>query len=156
MIPIVLLIFALIFASIHLLYSREWKRALEIYLSSLIFFNIGIMGFISFFAHTYMADETAQFIGWKSGSPFQHEIASANLAFGILGILSLKFRGLFWTATILGSVIFLLGAFVVHLIEYSHGDTAPLNIGIFVWVGDFLLPFLYLVMLFFYIRSYKS
>ncbi len=40
-------------------------------------------------------------IGWPAGSPFQFEVGIANLSFGILGILCLKFMDNFWTATVI-------------------------------------------------------
>jgi hypothetical protein len=35
--------------------------------------------------------------------------AVAHFAFGVLGLLSIRFRGMFWFATIIGQVVFLMG-----------------------------------------------
>jgi hypothetical protein len=67
--------------------------------------------------HTFRAKETAEEIGWPPGNPFQSEIAVTNLAFGVLGLLSIRFRGLFWLATAVGQAIFLLGAACMHTRE---------------------------------------
>ena len=37
------------------------------------------------------------------------QVAVAHLAFGVLGLLSIRFRGSFWFATIIGQAIFLIG-----------------------------------------------
>lgn len=156
MIPLFLFILAVIFSIGHLFISKHPHNRTEAFLSYLIFFNIGIMGLLAFYAHIFMPDEIAKGIGWTPGSPFQYEIGAVNLAFGVLGVLSLWLRGLFWVATVLGNSIFLLGAFVVHLIQYSHGDTAPLNSGFFVWFGDLILPILYLGLLACYLWNQRS
>ncbi len=156
MLPFILFILAILFSIGHVWMKKHRENTVEIFLFYIIFFNIGIMGLLSFYAHTFMAAEIARQIGWEPGSPFQSEIAVANLAFGVLGILSFCLRGLFWVATVLGNSIFLLGAFVVHLIQYSLGDTAPLNSGFFLWFGDFTLPILYLALLACYIYNNRS
>ncbi len=51
-----------------------------------IFARVG--GLIGFLGHTFKAQEIALKIGWQP-SPFQFEVAVANLAFGVLGILCL-------------------------------------------------------------------
>lgn len=113
----------------------------------ILFFNVGLMGFIAFISHTFFANFTAEKIGWEGGNPFQYEIAAANLSLGVLGVLAFWLRGSFWIATVLGSSIFLLGAFVVHIIQFSKGNTAPFNIGILIWANDLILPILMLSLL---------
>lgn len=150
MLPLILFGIAVLAALIHLLIKKQWrftKVEVETFLAYLIFFNIGVMGLLAVYAHTFMADETALSIGWPMGNPFQSEIAVANLAFGVLGILALWFRGLFWLAVVLGNSIFLIGAFFVHIVQFWYGDSAPYNIGIFVWVGDLLIPIVCLALL---------
>ena len=126
MLPLILLILAVIYSICHLSITRHQNDIVEIFLSYTIFFNIGVMGLLGFYAHTFMPSETAKEIRWATGSPFQFEVTVAHLAFGVLGILAIWLRGLFWVATILGNAIFLLGAFGGHIIQYSHGDTARL------------------------------
>jgi len=129
-------IFAVIFTAIR---KRSFTKTL---LYAVVFFNIGLMGLLAFYAHIFMADSTAEKIGWATGSPFQFEMGIANLSYGVLGILSLWYRGKFTLATILGYSVLLLGAFVGHLIQYSKGDIAPYNIGMFVWFNDLFIPIL--------------
>ena len=150
---IIFLGLAVLCTAIHTLYRRERISILEVFLSYLIFFNIGLVGFLGAYAHIFMAAEIAKSIGWAPGSPFQFEVAMANLALGVLGFLAYWFRGLFWMATIISCATFLLGDFVGHLIEYSHGDTAPNNIGYYIWINDLFLPILYLLLLRIYMKQ---
>ncbi|MGB7307715.1 MAG: DUF6790 family protein, partial [Candidatus Acidiferrales bacterium] len=65
-------------------------------------FPIGLGGLLGFVGHTMRAGPVAASIGWPAGNPFQYEVAVANLAFGVLGLLCLRFRDGFWTATAIG------------------------------------------------------
>lgn len=151
---LVLLVFTIVATLIHILYKKAPKAPLETFLSYLLFFNIGVMGLIGFTAHAFMPDETAKSIGWPTGNPFQFEVAVANLAFGILGILSLWLRGSFWIATVLGSSIYILGCFFGHLVQYyTQGNVAPNNIGLFIWINDLLVPILSLSLLTWYLSK---
>lgn len=149
MFPIVLFALALVCALLHLSFTKS-KRTLgsiaETLLVYIVLINIGILGLISAYAHSYLADETAQSIGWLPGSPFQSEIAAANLAFGVLGVLSFWIRGRFLLATVLGSCIFIFGAAYVHILQLRLGDTAPYNSGIFLWGGDIAIPLFTLIL----------
>jgi hypothetical protein len=155
MLSIFLFLLALIFTATHLIYKKGWvvDRSIETFLGYILLFNMGFMGVLAAYAHIFMGPETAKQIGWQPGSPFQFEIGMANLSYGVLGILSYWIRGRFWTASIIGWAIFLLGCFVGHLIDYyKYHNTAPLNIGVFIWFNDLFLPLLTLT-LFFILRA---
>lgn len=153
MISLILFGFAVVFTLIHAAMRHKELSIIEIFLSYLIFFNIGFMGLIAFCGHLFKSNEIAALIGWAPGNPFQYEVGAADLAFGVLGVLAIYFRGFFWFATVLGSSIFLLGAFFVHIFQYKQGDIAPYNIGILVWFGDLFIPILTLVLLIAYFRG---
>lgn len=140
MLPVFLFFTAVIAAILHLIVTKKWESWERFFLTYVIFFNVGVMGCLSFFAHTFMAEEIANGIGFPPGNPFQQEVGSAGLAFGVLGLLSYRFQGLFWNATIIGNAVFLLGCFFFHIIQYLKGNTAPFNIGIFVWFNDLFIP----------------
>lgn len=147
MLPLVLLGLTLVFTFIHLAWKRDWHKSkmVEVLLSYLLLFNLGIMGLLAAYAHLFMGAEIAQQIGWEPGSPFQFEVGMANLAFGALGVLSFWIRGNFWGATILGWSIFVLGCFLGHIMDFIiRGNNAPYNIGPFIWFYDLILPFLLL------------
>lgn len=150
MISLVLFIFAIIATICHLTYKKEWRspQSLEVFLSYILLFNMGLMGLLGAYAHVFMGPETARSIGWQPGSPFQFEIGMANLAFGVLGILCYWLRGRFWDASIIGWCVLFLGCFVGHVINYmKENNTAPYNIGPYIWFYDLLLPILVILLL---------
>jgi hypothetical protein len=90
--------------------------------------------------HAFVADEVAKQIGWPSGNPFQFEVAVANLSYGVLGLLCLHFRGLFWWATTIAYSVFLWGAAYGHVYELVvNNNHEPGNAG-FVLYADIVTP----------------
>lgn len=150
MIPIYVFFAALLAFFIHEAFTKQPRTFASVVTNLLMYilvFNVGVMGLLAFVSHTTYAAQTAEQIGWQPGSPFQTEIAMANLAFGVLGILCLFFRQGFWLATGLGYTVFVLGAAYVHIQQIKLGDEAPYNSGIFLWGGDVGIPILILVLL---------
>jgi len=123
------------------------RRAAESLLIWSLPLNVGVNGLWAFLGHTARAKETAGEIGWPAGNPFQKEVAVANLAFGVLGLLSARFRGPFWFATAIGQGVFPWGASVVHSREmmkernFNPGNAGP------VFSFDILLPLAHLGLL---------
>lgn len=102
------------------------QRALE--LTLILLFGIGVAGsgIASFFAHFFISDVVAKSIGWKTGSPFQLEVAFANLSLGVLGSIATGRRDGFREATVIAVAIFSVGATVVHIMDIvSAGNLAP-------------------------------
>ncbi|KIC76695.1 hypothetical protein DB41_EY00060 [Neochlamydia sp. TUME1] len=155
MIGFILFGMALVFTLIHKTLVKQAEPR-EILLSYLLFFNIGIMGLIAFSGHIFKSDQIAALIGWPPGSPFQLEVGVADLAFGVLGILSLYFRGLFWVATVVSSSIFLMGNFCIHMDSYLDHNKAPYNSGILVWFGNLVIPICLLMLLRSYLKNFHS
>jgi len=125
---------------------RTKERVVDLLLLYLLVFPIGIGGFVGFMGHTLRADPVAATIGWPSGNPFQYEVAVANLAFGVLGVLCIWLRGGFWIATAIGWSVFLLGAAGVHLHQIHIGQPyAPENAGAILYF-DILGPVLVLAL----------
>ncbi|MFA6916137.1 MAG: DUF6790 family protein [Parachlamydiales bacterium] len=151
MVNVILFILAVAFTICRLTLKKEWysPKSEETFLSYLLFFNVGLMGVLGAYAHVFLADEIARSIGWAPGSPFQFEMAMANLAFGVLGILSYWIRGRFWDATIIGWSVLFVGCFVGHVMEYyTKNNTAPYNIGPYIWFYDLILPILVIALLY--------
>lgn len=126
---------------------RTWPKTIELLLLYQIVFSLGLTSIMSFFGLTFMSEYVAAFTNWPA-SPFEQQLANVNLAFGTLGILSIWFRGLFWTATILGFSIWIIGDGIHHLLlaifqhNYSEG-----NVGVPLYT-DFIIPFILLFLLF--------
>ncbi len=98
-IPIIVVALGL---GIHM-FRRKQDRKRAVFTEELtawfLFAFVGLMGLFSFAGHAFVADQTADSIGFPAGNPFQFEVAVTNLAFGVLGLLCLRYRGLFWWAT---------------------------------------------------------
>lgn len=124
------------------------RKVIEIILFYILFVNVGLSGLLSFYAHAFMADRVAISIGWATGSPFQFEVAVANLAFGVLGILCIRFRDGFWLATGVGYATFLFGAAYGHIRDMIvAGNYAVNNAGPMLYIGDIGMPALILLLL---------
>lgn len=147
MITLIVAFVATIFATIDWSLSKNGGRDFpETLLKYLLFFNVGIAGLIGFVAHTFLADETAKTIGWPIGSPFQFEMGIANLSYGVLGLLCLRFHRLFWAATVIGYSILFLGCAYGHWVQMQKGDFHPWNAGPYIWITDFIMPLIILLL----------
>ena len=69
------------------------RAILDIVLRYALLFVVGCSELVAFSAHAFKPDMVARGIGWPTGNPFQQEVAVANLAFGVLGLLSFWIRG---------------------------------------------------------------
>lgn len=119
---------------------RTAARSVELALLYLLVVFAGVGGLVGAVGHTFYAREIALGIGWQPGSPFQYEVAMANLAFGVLGVMCIWRRGEFWTATGVGLAVFLLGCAAGHLREALAGNFAPYNAGPGIWLADAVIP----------------
>jgi hypothetical protein len=81
------------------------------------------------------------------GSPFQFEVAIANLMLGVLGFMCLWFEADVWLVTIISTTIFGWGAAYGHIrdIMLNH-NYAPGNAGLPLYV-DIILPVVLIVLL---------
>ena len=152
MLPFVFLALTLIGFAVHLLLTKEPRNTARIVELLLLYFlavNIGIGGVLAWYGHTFMADEIARKIGWQSGSPFQFEVAVADLSWGVCGILCIWLRQGFWIATGVGSAVFFLGCAFGHIRQIAQsGNMAIYNAGPVLWIGDIAVPLIILVLLF--------
>jgi len=148
----VFLLLTVICCGISLIRNRKdlsAGRVVDTLLFYLLLINVGFSGLFAFFGHAFLADQVAASIGWAKGSPFQFEVAVANLAFGVLGILCVFFRDGFWLATGTGYAVFLFGAAFGHIREVlTAGNLAINNAGPVLYIGDIGIPALILALLF--------
>lgn len=152
-------IFALVIAGLHIILEKKHRTAekvLEHLLLYLLIFSTGFGGIFAFLGHSLRAAEVARFIGWMPGSPFQFEVAVANLAFGVLGLLCYFYRGNFWTATIIGSAVFGWGAAWGHIREIMlYKNYAPGNAGAILYL-DIFMPIILIGLLMAYNKVSKK
>ncbi|MEX0744937.1 MAG: DUF6790 family protein [Phycisphaeraceae bacterium] len=130
-------------AAIHLHRTKEGrtrKRVLQICLLWTFGVLVGLTGVMAAVAHTFMADQTAKEIGFPAGNPFQFEVAMADLAIGVLGLMCLRFRDEFWLATIVAASVFLLGDAYGHIHQIvANNNHEPGNAGLPLYL-DIVVP----------------
>ena len=106
----------------------------------------GLSHTIAFLGHAFKADEIAKFIGWPAGSPFQFEVAAANLALGVIGIMCLWIKDKFWLAMIAGSTVFGWCTAFGHIRQIVlYQNYAPGNAGLVLYL-DILAPLLMIIL----------
>jgi hypothetical protein len=124
------------------------ERALIAYLVatgiSLIFGGIG---------HIFAPQIVSKQIGWKVAPQFQFEIGIANIAFGILSLLTFFYRKEFILSTIIATTIWGWGNSIGHIQSYlKEGNSSPGNTGWALYL-DSLMP---LISIFLYINVYHK
>jgi hypothetical protein len=127
-------------------FRRSHRTVADALLRWMLFFSVGLGTIWGFIGHTFFCERVAQSIGWQT-SPFQFEVAVANLAFGVLGVLApWRSRG-FQAAAVIGVSIFGLGAAYghVHQMVVAH-NFAPNNAGVILW-ADAMGPVVMLALL---------
>jgi hypothetical protein len=104
------------------------ERRLEAILILFLALGVAGSGIGNAFAHLFLSDVVARSIGWPIGSPFQLEVAFANLALGVLGLVAVDRRDGFREATVIAVTVFSVGATIVHIIDIAAtGNLAPGN-----------------------------
>jgi hypothetical protein len=107
---------------------------------------LGITGLYTFVMHAFFGNFTAATIGWAN-SPFQYEVAMANLAVGLIGILAFKASLGFRKAVTIAAICWLWGDGTGHIYQMitTHNFTAG-NAGSWFWL-DILVPLTLLICL---------
>jgi len=151
------IVIALLTPVLHLLIIKPAGSTVvyKIFLKYGLFALAGLSGLYAFMGHAFVPNQVAAYIGWPAGSPFQFEVACANLAMGVLGIVSLWRGPDFWLAAIFGQGIFLLGDAYGHIHDMLlHHNYAPGNAGIVLYL-DIGVPFYLLLLWLSYTKQAK-
>jgi hypothetical protein len=158
MYTVILFAAALVAATVIVIVKRPLSKneIAVIYLKQMIFFCIGLGSLYAFTGHAFVPAKVAAEIGWPAGSPFQFEVAIANLSFGLLGILCMWIKGSFRAAAVTGYCIFLWGDAYGHFIQMQKGDTSPYNSGMFLYAGDIFIPLVIFILMLFTAREVKG
>jgi len=107
--------------------------------------------FNGFIMHSFFPAFTAHLIGWAE-SPFQREVAFADAAVGIMGVMAFFLRDkMFRLGAVVVFAICLGGDGIGHLIEISHGDMTVYNTGSLL-LADLFSPTIAAILLFFQFR----
>jgi hypothetical protein len=133
---------------------RSSERVIEVALLYLLVIGAGAAGLLALVSHAFYAAGTARSIGWAPGSPFQFEVAVADLSYGVLGLMCIPWRGPFWLATGVATSVFFLGCNYGHLYDaFVHNNDAPNNYGL-INLFETVWPATVLTLLVPYMRSW--
>jgi hypothetical protein len=111
-----------------------------------LFYCFGLGMIYAWYFHAFQSPLVAPTIGWQP-SPFEWELAWAELGIGVIGVLSLWRSYDMRLATTLAAAIFAFGAAAqhIHQIVALH-NYAPGNAGAILWFGDIALPLITLLL----------
>lgn len=149
-------LFGLIAFCIHVMKlptaERTNAKIIELFLLYQIVFSLGITSLVAFLGLTFMGVYVAQLTDWQP-CQFEQELANVNLAFGVLGIMSIWYRKYFWLATVIGFSVWILSDGVQHLYQYFVDNNASAgNIGVPLYT-DIIVPIVLLILTWFYFQS---
>ncbi|KTC66262.1 Uncharacterised protein (plasmid) [Legionella adelaidensis] len=143
---LVLFICSLLFILIHRIINKRLLFS-EIAYRWISLMPLGLTAIYAFIMHAFFPVFTAATIGWQD-SPFQFEVAMANLAIGVIAILSFKASFDFRLATVIASTCWLWGDAVGHIYQMIvHQNFTIGNAGSWFWM-DILVPLLLIISLF--------
>jgi hypothetical protein len=137
-------ILAVIFIVIHRSVIKDRIAESEIVYRWVALFALGFTGIYAFIMHAFFPSFTAMAIGWLP-SPFQFEVAVADLAFGLLGVLSFRASYGFRLATVIGGACSLWGDAILHICDIlRHQNYTVGNAGPWLWM-DILVPLVLII-----------
>ena len=96
----------------------------------------------------------AQSTGWGY-SPFLREVGFANISYGIVGLLAVRFRN-FWAPIIIAYAVFMWGAAAGHIYEIQQtANLSAGNAGTVLYL-DILMPLFLIILLLVYQKTLKK
>jgi len=116
---------------------------------------VGFIALLGFICHMFYPAWTAKFIGWPT-SPFQREIALANLAVAVGAFCAFgPNRGFRW-GVFIGYFVFYIGAGINHIVDiFQNADNATGNAGYVLYL-DLIMPVVLLVLLLIHEKCVKK
>ena len=141
------ILIALIGGSLETRHQFSWPRWADRTLLWIAFWVLGINGLWGFVFHFFFGEFSAELIGWPN-SPFQYEVAYANLTIAILGFSSwwLKRRD-YLLAAMVAYISWFFADGLGHVVaRLSQDNTAPGNAGTILFT-DLLMPVVVVLLL---------
>lgn len=147
MFPVIFFAIACVIAlfKISRLKKKTTPKIVEILLVCFVVSNIAVNGIYAGFFQAIMGPQIAKDIGFTY-SPFEWELAFANIGIGVAALLSVFWRGRYILGPVIANTIFIYAAAYGHFVQAAKGDTASYNGGIFLWAGDIIIPTIILVL----------
>ena len=143
--PIIMTVLALLIGFLHTCKKNHVIKS-DIYLGYLFFFALGLTGLWGFIYHAFFPEIAAKFIGWAT-SPFQFEVAMANLGVAVVGLFGLNAKKSYRIAGTLFTLCLFWGAAYGHIVQMLQTHNyAPGNAGA-VFYNDLIMPLLLVIFL---------
>lgn len=143
--PFVMTVLALLFGFFSVI-KKSTRSIPDTFLGCLFFLALGLPGIWAFIFHAFFPTLAAEFIGWQA-SPFQFEVAVANLGMGVVGLFGLRATKSYRIAGVIFATCFLWGAAYGHVVQMVKTvNFAPGNAGL-IFYNDLFLPLLLIVFL---------
>jgi hypothetical protein len=129
---------ALLFSMVQWVIHKK-VSTYEILFSWVSLLVLGGTGIYTFIMHAFMPETAAAAIGWQT-SPFQYEVAMADLAIGMLGVFAFWSSYGFRVATVICAACILWGDAGGHIYQIIKvHNLSNGNAGTWLWM-DVLLP----------------
>lgn len=127
-------------------FKHKQRATADCFLGPLFFFAVGLTGLWGFTFHAFYPQIAAGLIGWQV-SPFQFEVAMANLGMGVIGIFGVSASRGYRIAGTLFVICFLWGAAFGHVVQMiTAHNFMPGNAGL-IFYNDVILPLLLIIFL---------
>lgn len=128
----------LILGLIHAYFKKDKAQKVNILLAYYLFIGVGIQGVVTGILQMNQPDMVVSFVQWPY-SPFLIELGMANLALGLLGIVSVWLDNSWKLAASVAYGLFLLFTGVGHVINIGLKGSHPGDAGAFLW-SDLFVP----------------
>ncbi len=133
---------------------RSLNRITELLLLWYLGVGIGVGSLFSGLVQVISPEIVAQSTGWGY-SPFLREVGFANISYGILGLLAVRFRN-FWAPAIIAYAVFMWGAAAGHIYEIQQNANLSVgNAGTVLYL-DILMPLFLIILLLVYQKTLKK
>jgi hypothetical protein len=130
---------AAFFMILHRLVTMGRVSQYEIAYRWIAFFAVGITGLYAFVMQSFYPAASAEMLGWVQ-SPFQYQVAMADLGFGLIAVLSFNASYGFRLATVFANACWLWGDASGHIYQIVvAGNLRVGDSGSWFWM-DLLLP----------------
>ncbi|MBP7074288.1 MAG: hypothetical protein KBA81_02770 [Rhabdochlamydiaceae bacterium] len=130
----------ILMATVHCIWRKNFAgfSKADCFLTYFLTIGVGLQGLLVGNLEIYHSDIVAASVGWPS-SPYIAELGKANIAFGVLGVLSFWFRGGWGSATALGYGLFILMRGVGHYETFKSAADGTREIVGSIVATDFIL-----------------
>ena len=121
---------------------QRWRLGIncyEVFFRWIVLLPLGIGSLYGFIMHAFFPVSTAALIGWGN-SPFQFEVAMANLGIGLIAVIAFRASYGFRLATVIAGACWLWGDALGHIYQMiAHQNFEIGNAGSWLWM-DLVIP----------------